>query len=310
MAHKTNESSQSNAVLTPDAPSSAESTAQTSPGGGPSAAGDKSRLLLRLLVLALVAVLVVIAFFLGRSTAPGSKDTGATATYVSGGKDAAKNPHSKALADFIGQTGLVPGTDFAPATSGAESTAALQSLMSVTDSPERTLGAKDAKVKITVIEDFSCPMCTKWQKETFPQLKPLIDAGQVALQWHNLVIFPNMGSDLAAHGAVAAAKQNKLWDFIQTAYGSAKDGDHPEYNPQVVKDLAQQAGVPDLAKFAADMADPKTVQEVEGESNAARQVGINGTPFFVIGTSVISGAYPAEYFLNTVKFQQFLAEHS
>lgn len=41
---------------------------------------------------------------------------------------------------------------------------------------------------LTVLEDFSCPMCTKWQKETLPSLQPLIDNGTLKLQWYNMVI--------------------------------------------------------------------------------------------------------------------------
>ncbi|MCI6585153.1 MAG: DsbA family protein [Mobiluncus sp.] len=268
---------------------------------------------LRALAVLIVLVLIVIAFFLGRASvnpdtnAGGAANPNASASGATNG--AANNPEKQLVADFVAQTGLVPGQDFSASLSEENGKSTLAKVAAMVDTPERTLGKSNAPVSITVMSDFSCPMCTQWETKTLPGLQKYIDDGTVKLQWFNLVIFAEQyGSDFAAHGSIAAANQGKLWDFVHAAYNSAGEGNHANYDAAAVLEVAKTAGIPDLAKFEADMNSEAAKAQVDKESNMARSVGVNGTPFFIIGDSVISGALPLEYFERTIQFQKFAAE--
>lgn len=259
---------------------------------------------IRALAILIALVLIVIAFFLGRASA-GVGNSGATGDPKGSGSASAE----KTLAAFVAETGLVPGQDFAPSVSKENGAENLVEAAKSVGTPQNTLGDKDAPVTLTVMSDFSCPMCTRWEVQTLPTLEKLAKSGDVKLQWLNLVIFAEQyHSDIAALGAIAAGNQGKLWEFVHAAYTFAGEDSHAEYSSEDVLQIAKDAGVPDLKQFEVDLNSDETEAEMQQQSHVARALGINGTPFFIIGDSVISGAYPTEYFENTIKYQKFLAQ--
>lgn len=254
---------------------------------------------LKVLGAAIVVVLVVISFFVGKTV--GERGSVASYTVAAGESDA-----NAFMRTYVSSTGKIPGTDFA-APQDEQTVAAIAPFVESAGQLQ-VLGDPQAPVTITMVEDFSCPMCTKFQTQTWPVLKPLIEEGKVKAQWHNMVIFEKYGSDWAAKASIAASNQGRLWDFVTVAYASAGAGEHPNYDEQKVIDLAVQAGVEDMEKFKADLADAKTQQAVDAQTSSAQQLGVTGTPFFIIGSSLISGAYPTDYFKGTIDFQVGLAE--
>lgn len=258
-------------------------------------------------VLAIV-VLLVIAFFVGRATAPGANNPAASPSEPATTSGTAAGDGQKAVADFVAQTGLVPGQDFASSVTNEGGLEAMKILRDGADEPGRTLGKPDAPVTLTVLSDFSCPMCTSWGNDTLPKLQKYVDDGTLKIQWHNMVIFADQyRSDVAARGSIAAMKQGKLWDFVRAAYGTAPEGEHPTYDENKVIQIAQSVGLTDLGRFKSDMNAPETQATVSEETDSAHSVGVNGTPFFVLGDSTISGAYPIEYFEHSIEYQKFLA---
>lgn len=261
---------------------------------------------LKIIGVLTILVLLVIAFFLGRATAPSANSPAASP--AKSGTTTGSGSGQKAVADFVAQTGLVPGQDFASSVTNEGGLQAMEILRDGADEPERTLGKPDAPVTLTVLSDFSCPMCTSWGTETLTKLQQYVDDGTLKIQWHNMVIFADQyQSDMAAKGAIAAMKQDKLWDFVRAAYGSAPEGEHPTYDENKVIQIAQSVGITDLGRFKSDMNAPETQATISEETDSAHSVGVNGTPFFVLGDSTISGAYPFEYFENSIKYQKFLA---
>lgn len=261
---------------------------------------------LKIIGLLAIFVLLVIAFFVGRATAPTANPPAATP--AGSGSPTGNAGGQKAVADFVAQTGLVPGQDFASSVTNEGGLKAMKILHDGADEPERTLGKPDAPVTLTVLSDFSCPMCTSWGNDTLPKLQKYVDDGTLKIQWHNMVIFADQyRSDIAARASIAAMKQGKLWDFVRAAYGSAPEGEHPTYDENKVIQIAQSVGIADLGRFKSDMNAPETQSTVSQETESGHSVGVNGTPFFVLGDSTISGAYPIEYFEHSIEYQKFLA---
>lgn len=261
---------------------------------------------LKIIGVLTILVLLVIAFFLGRATAPATNNPAASP--AESGTTTGSGSGQKAVAVFVAQTGLVPGQDFASSVTNEGGLQAMEILRDGADEPARTLGKPDAPVTLTVLSDFSCPMCTSWGTETLTKLQQYVDDGTLKIQWHNMVIFADQyQSDVAAKGAIAAMKQDKLWDFVRAAYASAPEGEHPTYDENKVIQIAQSVGITDLGRFKSDMNAPETEAIISEETDSAHSVGVNGTPFFVLGDSTISGAYPFEYFENSIKYQKFLA---
>ena len=65
--------------------------------------------------------------------------------------------------------------------------------------------------------------------------------------------------------------------------------------------MAKSSGVSDLERFTQDLNSPEAAKIVEEESGRARSVGLSGTPAFFINNYYITGALPAESFLQTIE---------
>ena len=165
----------------------------------------------------------------------------------------------------------------------------------------RAQGKVDAPVVMVEYGDFSCPMCGRHEINVSPKLQKYIDAGTLRIEWRDLSFFRDHHSELAAAGGVAAAKQGKFWEYKHAAYEESANGAHPDWNDDLVKQVAQKAGVPNLDQFMKDLKDPAAMKQVDAETTGAQRLGINSTPFFIINNRFISGAWPYEHFAATIE---------
>ncbi|WP_243442532.1 DsbA family protein [Schaalia vaccimaxillae] len=152
----------------------------------------------------------------------------------------------------------------------------------------QAMGDVDAKVVMVLYSDFSCPVCTHFAHNVGPELTDLVEDGTLRIEWRDLAQITQT-SPLAAQAGIAAAEQGKFWEFHDIVYAAADPNDHPEYTNELLMTYAQQAQIPDLDKFQATMTSQQTVTRVEESKQYAHSIGIQGTPFMIIGDAVISG---------------------
>lgn len=171
----------------------------------------------------------------------------------------------------------------------------------------RALGSIDAPVVMLEFADFSCPMCYRFQNLILPQLQSLIDDGTLRIEYHNLLIFDqDYQSSLGAKASVAAANQGKFWEFAQaTAQFSQEQeestGDsHITWTDQIALQIATNAGVTDLDKFQTDYTSDQTSAQVTQESLMSGQLGLTGTPSFLINDRFLQGTQEASVFKTVI----------
>ena len=162
-------------------------------------------------------------------------------------------------------------------------------------------GRGDAPVVMIEYSDYRCPFCSVFAEETLPKLQPLIDDGTLRIEFRDLAVFGD-DSVAAAAAARAAGKQGLFWEFQDALYRRLPNQGHPDVKDDLVMEIATQVGVPDMAAFEADYRSEETRTAVKNETAEGRRMGIDGTPFFFIGTRAISGAQPLE------TFQQIIAQ--
>ncbi|MDO5033886.1 MAG: thioredoxin domain-containing protein [Actinomycetaceae bacterium] len=248
----------------------------------------------------LIAIAIILAmaisFFLGRSTAPTAAP--------------AEDPSAPAGESQTQQAApQQPGPEFAPSLEDPQLLEVVRAEPKRDENDTRALGDPNAPVVMVAFEDFSCPMCTVFFENVYPELQGFVTAGELRIEFRDLSIFPNYGSDKAARGARAAANQGKFWEFTETAYSEAGAGNHPTYDDARVLEIAEKISVADMAKFEADYNSEEIANAVQDETHyALATLGITGTPFFIINDTVISGARPADYFIKTIENQLELAK--
>lgn len=158
------------------------------------------------------------------------------------------------------------------------------------------MGRVDAPVVMVEYSDYRCPFCGVFARDSMPVLiKEYVDAGKLRIEWRDMPVLGEQSMRGAMAGR-AAAEQNRFWEFNAAVYAAAPARGKPELLEPELVELAKVAGVPDLARFAADLTNPELAALVQADLREGSQLGITGTPAFVINDKAIAGAQPLSAF--------------
>lgn len=185
----------------------------------------------------------------------------------------------------------------------AQQDAFIKSLARRQEGDPMAKGRVDAPVVMIEYADYRCPFCSVFAEETLPELQPLIDDGTLRVEFHDMAIFGDDSVNAAA-GARAAGQQGLYWEFQALLYQRLPNQGHPDVKDNLVLEIAQQVGVPDLTAFETAYRAEETRAAVVTDTEEAKALGITGTPFFFVGTQHISGAQPLEVFQQAIEQQK------
>jgi protein-disulfide isomerase len=144
--------------------------------------------------------------------------------------------------------------------------------------PGAVLGNPNGKVTLVEFTDYACTFC----RQSIPDIQALIASNpQLKVVVREWPIFE--GSDDAARMALAAARQGKYPRFHDLMFA------HGPPSPASVELAAQGAGL-DLAAARQFAESPAVALELRSNQDLARKLGFEGTPSWVIGDQVFSGA--------------------
>lgn len=149
--------------------------------------------------------------------------------------------------------------------------------------PGAVLGNPNGKVTLVEFTDFACGYCRQSVEEIdaliaeHPELKVVI---------RELPILSPASAD-AAKMALAAAEQGRYAQFHKTMFAAGKP------DPATIDAAARAAGL-DMERARRTIADPRIESELARNLEFARELGFNGTPSWVIGDQIISGAVGRE----------------
>ncbi len=146
------------------------------------------------------------------------------------------------------------------------------------------IGNPKADVVLVEFFDYNCGYC----KKAFNEIKGLADGDK------NLKIvfkdFPILGqtSETAAKWALAAQKQKKYIEFH-----TAMMNNRQQITDALLEKVAKDAGL-DVAKAKVDAEGTEILIQIEKNRTLATQMGISGTPAFVIGQEIMAGVATAD----------------
>ena len=151
-----------------------------------------------------------------------------------------------------------------------------------------SLGNKNAPVTIVEFSDFQCPYCSRFRTQTFDQIKEqYIDTGKVRFVYRD---FPLSSihpiAQKASEASECADEQNKFWEYHDKIFLN-----QPSLSVDSLKLWAKELSL-DIAKFNSCLDSGKYANEVKKDLSDATKVGGQGTPYFLIGNTQLSGAYP------------------
>jgi protein-disulfide isomerase len=147
-----------------------------------------------------------------------------------------------------------------------------------------TIGNKDGDVTFVEFFDYNCGYCKRAMADMLELMKADPKLKVVLKEFP--VLGP--GSVEAAQVAVAVRMQDptgkKYLDFHQKLLGGKGQADKAR-----AMAAAKEAGV-DMAKLDKDLASPEVRATLEENFKLAEDMGMNGTPSYVIGKQVVIGA--------------------
>lgn len=145
--------------------------------------------------------------------------------------------------------------------------------------PGAVLGNPNGKVVVVEFADYACGYC----KKAVADLDALIAKNpEIKVVMRELPILSPQSAD-AAKMALAAGDQGKYAAFHRAMYAIGKP------DPQSIEAAARTAGL-DLDRARKFVTDPRLEVEIERNLNIARQLGFSGTPSWVVGDRLVSGA--------------------
>ncbi|MCM9080432.1 DsbA family protein [Streptomyces sp. NBC_00160] len=192
------------------------------------------------------------------------------------------------------------GSSGAPAVAGprTDPAAELKALARRESGDKLAVGRADAPVVLIEYSDFKCGYCGKFARDTEPELvKKYVADGTLRIEWRNFPIF-GTESEAAARAAWAAGQQDRFDAFHAAAYAAgSKEKGFAEHR---LVELAREAGVPDLERFAADMAGGPAAAALKKDQEEGYRIGVTSTPSFLLNGRPIAGAQPLDTFTAAI----------
>ena len=153
-------------------------------------------------------------------------------------------------------------------------------------------GAQNAKLTIYEYSDFQCPFCDRARQNVEEVLRQYPDSVKLEYRYFPLGSHPR-GFASALAGA-CAEEQGKFWkmhDLMFDNQEALEDADLEKY--------AQQSGM-DVGAFKQCLSSVAAASKVSADKAQGDSLGVQGTPTFFIGQSVVVGAQPVSKFKTAI----------
>jgi protein-disulfide isomerase len=144
------------------------------------------------------------------------------------------------------------------------------------------LGNPKAKVTLVEYGDLQCPVCEQFSTQVTPDLiTNVVRKGTASYEFRQFTII-GPDSATAAKAALAAAEQNRYFNFIELFYRNQGVENSGYVTDAFLENVAKGAGVPDLAKWNKDRNSSKVSAELKKVQQDAQALGLSATPSFVV----------------------------
>jgi len=164
-------------------------------------------------------------------------------------------------------------------------------------------GSDSAEIAILEFSDYQCPYCRRHFNAVYPQIDgAYVKSGKAKLAFLDFPLDFHPSAPLAANAARCAGEQGKYWE----AHDAVFAGQNPQgqgtvqFSAQDVKQWIGNVSGIDKNKLDTCIDSNKYADKVKENAQLGQQVGITGTPGFLIGGYLLTGACPFESFKTAI----------
>ena len=154
-------------------------------------------------------------------------------------------------------------------------------------------GGSAAKVTLVEWSDFQCPFCAR-VNETLRQVEAEY-GDRVALVFKHLPLPMHPGAPAAHAAAEAAHRQGQFWAMHDKIFASPRNVD-----AATLERYAREIGL-DMERFRRDSTSEAVRARIRSDGEQAKELGVTGTPAFMINGRFLSGAQPFESFKRLIE---------
>ena len=161
----------------------------------------------------------------------------------------------------------------------------VQSLVGGIPQDGATLGSPDASVTVQVFNDLSCDPCSDWNRDVVvPLIQGPVRSGDVQLVYHNFPMSQS-GFFLGAYAAVAAAKQDYEWQFIQLFFANQDEAKKLGADQDFLDAIARGVGVVNfnVEQWQRDMKDDDIQATLDADEKITAERRLPAEPAVVVG---------------------------
>jgi protein-disulfide isomerase len=161
----------------------------------------------------------------------------------------------------------------------------VQSLVGGIQQDGATLGSPDAGVTVQVFNDLQCDPCSDWNRDVVvPLIGGPVRDGDLQLVYHNFPMTES-GFFLGAYGAVAAAKQDYEWQFIELFFTNQDEAEKHGADQDFLDAIARGVGVVNfnVEQWQRDMNDSDITATLEADEKISAERRLPIGPAVVVG---------------------------
>lgn len=159
------------------------------------------------------------------------------------------------------------------------------------------LGNPNAPVVMAYWFDYQCPFCKQFEETTMQELyKNYVETGKLKIVIQDFQFLGPDSDDGALFArAVWEAYPDHFYDWFKAMF-AAQDEEHAGFGnlDSIVAMTKAQVPAIDTDKVLALITEKKAAYQktIEADRTEGSRFGINGTPSFIVGTTLLSGAQP------------------
>ena len=157
-------------------------------------------------------------------------------------------------------------------------TADVQQLLAGIPQNGNVLGKPTAPVTVIQYVDLQCPFCRQFETEAMPTiLSDYVRKGKAKIE-SRIIAFIGPDSQTGREAALAAAKQNKLFNFTQLMYDNQGTENTGWLNDDVIKSAAASIPGLDANKLQSDRGSASVKSQLDAFDAQAKDGHVNSTP--------------------------------
>jgi protein-disulfide isomerase len=161
----------------------------------------------------------------------------------------------------------------------------VQSLLGGIPQDGPRLGSASAPVTVQVFDDLQCDPCSEWDREVVvPLIRGPVRDGDLQLVYHNFPMTQS-GFFLGAYAAVAAAKQDYQWQFIELFLANQDEAEKQGADQEFLDAIARGVGVVNfnVEQWQRDMDDPDIQETLDADERISAERRLPAEPAVVVG---------------------------